>query len=36
MPFLFAVFLTIFIIMGLTEVSIPLLWIYYIFSLVLG
>ena len=35
MPFLFALFMTVLIIMGLTEVSIPLLWIYYVFSLLL-
>lgn len=36
MPFLIALFLTFFIVMGITEVSLPLLWGYYVFDLVFG
>lgn len=36
MPFLVALFLTIFIVMEMTDVSLPLLWGYWLFALVFG
>ena len=36
MPFLFALLLTIFIVMQMTELPIVLIWVYYIYDLVLG
>lgn len=36
MPFFIAVFLTIFIVMGLMELSLSLLWLYYFFDLIFG
>jgi hypothetical protein len=36
MPFFIALFLTIFITMGLMELSLSLLWLYYVFDLIFG